>query len=61
MDSIGTDMIKLLISNCQNENTKKGLEIALDIISIEGYYNLSDWEEMTESEQWDEIKGYLYD
>lgn len=59
MDSVAEQMIELLISKCKSKNIKRGLEIALDIISTEGYYNMSDWEEMSDKEQWDEVKGYL--
>lgn len=59
METVVEDMIMLLIKKCKSKNVKKGLEIALDIISNSGYYNYSDWNEMTNKEQWDEVKGYL--
>lgn len=58
-DSVGCEMIALLISKCENNDMMKGLKTALNIISNEGYYNLTDWEEMTDEEQWDEVKEYL--
>lgn len=59
METVAEDMIMLLIKKCKSKNVKKGLEIALDIISNSGYYNYSDWDEMTDKERWDEVKGYL--
>lgn len=59
MNSVAEQMIQLLISKCKSKNVKKGLQIALEIIQSQGYYDLSDWEEMTEIEQWNEVKGYL--
>lgn len=59
METVVEDMIMLLIKKCKSKNVKKCLEIALDIISNSGYYNYSDWNEMTNKEQWDEVKGYL--
>ena len=59
METVAEDMIMLLIKKCKSKNVKKGLEIALDIISNSGYYNYSDWNDMTDKEQWDEVKGYL--
>lgn len=52
-------MISILIRKCKSKNVKKGLEIALDIVSTSGYYTINDWEEMSDKEQWNEIKGYL--
>lgn len=59
MDSVAEQMIELLISGCKSKNIKKGLEIALEIIQNEGYYNINDWEELSYEEQWDEVKDYL--
>lgn len=59
METVAEDMIMLLIKKCKSKNVKKGLEIALDIISNSGYYNYSDWNDMTDKERWDEVKGYL--
>lgn len=59
MESVAEEMIRLLISKCRSKNVKKGLEIALDIIEYQGYYNMQDWNEMTEQEKWNELKGYL--
>lgn len=59
MESVAEEMIRLLISKCKSKNVKKGLEIALDIIECQGYYNMRDWGEMTEQEKWNELKGYL--
>ena len=59
METVAEDMIMLLIKKCKSKNVKKGLEIALDIVSNSGYYNYSDWNNMTEKEQWEEVKGYL--
>ena len=58
-DSVAYQMIELLIENCENEDVKKGLQIALDVMESVGYYNLNDWEEMTEEEKLEEVKGYL--
>ena len=59
METVAEDMIMLLIKKCKSKNVKKGLEIALDIISNSGYYNYSDWNNMTEKEQWNKVKEYL--
>ena len=59
MESVAEEMIRLLISKCKGKNVKKGLEIALDIIEYQGYYNMQDWNKMTKQEKWNELKGYL--
>jgi hypothetical protein len=59
METVAEDMIMLLIKKCKSKNVKKGLEIALDIVSNSGYYNYSDCNNMTEKEQWNEVKEYL--
>ena len=40
-------------------NIRKGLKIALEIIKVQGYYDLEDWENMTENEKMEEIKSYM--
>lgn len=59
MDSVAEQMISILIRKCKSKDVKKGLEIALDIVSTSGYYTINDWEDMSDKEQWNEIKGYL--
>ena len=48
MDSLYEQMITFVISKIENEDIRKGLKIALEIIKVQGYYDLEDWENMTE-------------
>ena len=59
MDSLDEQMITFVISKIENKDIRKGLEIALEIIKVQGYYNLEDWENMTEDEKMEEIKSYM--
>lgn len=59
MDGVSKQMIRLLIDRCKDEYVRTGLEIALDVICNGGYYNLNDWNELSEKEQWEEVKQYI--
>ena len=59
MEGVAEEMIELLISKCKSKNVKKGLKIALEIISFQGYYNYSDWEKLSDKEKYNEVKHYL--
>ena len=59
MDSLDEQMITFVISKIENKDIRKGLEIALEIIKVQGYYDLKDWENMSEGEKMEEIKNYL--
>ena len=58
-DIISYQMINLCIKEVKNEEIKKGLKIALEIMSNSSYYDLNDWENLTEKEQIEEIKEYI--
>ena len=51
MDSLDEQMITFVISKIENKDIRKGLKIALEIIKVQGYYDLEDWENMTENEK----------
>ena len=59
MDSLYEEMITFVISKIKNKDIRKGLKIALEIIKVQGYYDLKDWENMTEDEKMEEIKSYM--
>lgn len=59
MESVAKAMIDLLIKECRNEDIKKGLKIALNVIECSGYYNMNDWEEMSDEEKLEEVKDCL--
>ena len=56
MDSLDEQMITFVISKIENKDIRKGLKIALEIIKVQGYYDLKDWENMSEGEKMEEIK-----
>lgn len=59
-DTVEMQMISLLMkSGCCDENVKKGLLIAYNIILSSGYYNLDDWVNMSYEEQLEEVKSWL--
>ena len=59
MDNLDEQMITFVISKIENKDIRKGLKIALEIIKVQGYYDLKDWENMSEGEKMEEIKNYL--
>ena len=59
MDSLDEQMITFVISKIENKDIRKGLKIALEIIKVQGYYDLKDWGNMSEGEKMEEIKNYL--
>lgn len=60
MESVAEMMIQLAEEKCDNPGIKYGLEIALRIISTSGYYNLDDWEGMSQEEQEDAVRAYFW-
>lgn len=52
-------LIKVLIEKCNNDDIKKGLDTALNIVQEEGYLNLDDLEEMSEEELYEEALCYI--
>ena len=59
MDSLYEQMITFVMSKIENKDIRKDLKIALEIIKVQGYYDLEDWENMTEDEKMEEIKSYM--
>lgn len=58
-DTVESYMLKQLIKETKNENAKKILQVALDVIDESGYISLSDWEDMTEEEKLEELQPFL--
>ena len=58
-DTVEYYMLRRLIKETKNENAKKILQVALDVIDESGYINLSDWENMTEEEELEELQPFL--
>ena len=58
-DIVSYQMINLYIKEVKNEEIKKGLKIALEIMQNSSYYDLKNWEILTEKEQIEEIKEYI--
>ena len=59
MDSLYEQMITFVMSKIENKDIRKDLKIALEIIKVQGYYDLEDWENMLENEKMEEIKSYM--
>lgn len=58
-ETVAERMLMRLIEKTKNENAKKILQVALDVIHESGYVNLSDWEDMTEEEELEELQPFL--
>lgn len=59
MNTICEDMIELIMKNTMDKGIKNGLKITLEILRNSGYYNLVDWENMTEKEKIEELQDYI--
>lgn len=61
MDTVETSALRTMIEVCENPDVKQGIQCALDFIKVSGYYNLTDWNAMSEEEQREDVLNYMKD
>ena len=61
MDTVETSALRTMMDICENPDVRQGIQCALDFIEVSGYYNLTDWNAMSEEEQREDVLNYMKD
>lgn len=61
MDTVETSALRTMMDICENPDVRQGIQCALDFIEVSGYYNLTDWNAMSEEEQKEDVLNYMKD
>lgn len=61
MDNVETSALRTMMEVCENPDVRQGIQCALNFIEVSGYYNLTDWEAMSEEEQKEDVLNYMRD
>ena len=61
MDNVETSALRTMMEVCESPDVRQGIQCALNFIEVSGYYNLTDWEAMSEEEQKEDVLNYMRD
>lgn len=61
MDNVETSALRTMMEVCENPDVRQGIQCALNFIEVSGYYNLTDWDAMSEEEQKKDVLNYMKD
>lgn len=61
MDDVETSALRTMMEVCENPDVRQGIQCALNFIEVSGYYNLTDWNAMSEEEQQEDVLNYMKD
>lgn len=61
MDNVETSALRTMMEVCENPDVRQGIQCALNFIEVSGYYNLTDWDAMSEKEQQEDVLNYMKD